>query len=200
MNIGQLIEDLVQWFVDFATDIVAFLGTLVSTILTFDLSQIGALLQTIWNNILQFSAEFLAFVVVSAGVAAFAFYFGRNRILPFIAALYASIPLYVSSPFDLSPYGGAIVEIAFWILLVFLAYVAFSSLGSFIASVSVGFLNVVILSVTTAGLILAIAISVVPIQTFYTFTPATLALFNTPQGFFFWLVAPLAALFVFTRG
>ncbi len=200
MNVGQLIEDLVQAFVAFVSGAVTFASNFLTTLLSFNLSEIGNLLETLWAQVVDFSADFLGFVVVAAGVAAFAFYFGRNRIVPLVAALYASIPLFLLSPFDLTPYGGVIVQVAFWVLLVLLGMVAFSTLASFMASVSTGFVNVVVLSVATAGLVLAIAINVIPIQTFYTFSPATLALFDTPQGVYFWLIAPLAALFVFGRG
>ncbi len=166
----------------------------------FDPSDVGTTLETLTQLLVHFATDFFAFLVVAAVVAAFAFYFGRDRIVPLIASLYASIPLFLFFPYDTSAFGGIIVTLALWVLFVLLGMVVFSGLGAFIASGSVGLIKMLALSAATAGLILAIGIHILPVQDVYTFSAPTLALFNSTEAFFFWLVAPLAGIFFFGRG
>lgn len=143
--------------------------------------------------------DFFAFVVVAAVIAAFAFYFGRDRFMPLVAALYAAIPLWQAFPwleFITTP----TLSIALYFGLALVALIAFSGLSAFLAGSSVGFIKLVFLSALTAGMILAIGIHILPVQELYTFSAPTLALFASHQAFFLWLAAPLAGLFFFGRG
>lgn len=167
---------------------------------TFNPEDVGTTLQFLTDTLVSFSTDFFAFLVVAAVVAAFAFYFGRSRIVPLVAALYASIPLFIFFPFDTTPYGGVIVTLALWLGFVLLSMVAFSGLAAFVASGSIGLIKLVVLSGATAGLVLALAVNVLPVEEIYTFSAPTLALFNTPEAFFFWLAAPLVGIFLFGRG
>ncbi|MEK7613905.1 MAG: hypothetical protein AAB439_03485 [Patescibacteria group bacterium] len=166
----------------------------------FQPGDVGTTLETLTTLLVHFATDFFAFLVVAAVVAAFAFYVGRDRIVPLIASLYASIPLFVFFPYDTSAFGGVIVTLALWVIFVLLGLVAFSGLGAFIASGSVGLIKMIALSAVTAGLIIAISIHILPVQDVYTFSAPTLALFNSAETFFFWLVAPLAGIFLFGRG
>jgi hypothetical protein len=60
-------------------------------------------------------------------------------------------------------------------------------------------LAVGILSFFTTTFIVVLAYHVFPVRDVYAFTPAIDALFAPKQFFFWWFVAPLAGLFVFTR-
>lgn len=166
----------------------------------FQPSDVGTTIETLTTVLVHFAGDFVAFLIVAAVVAAFAFYFGRDRIVPLVAALYASIPLFLFFPYDTAPYGGVLVVLSLWLGFVLLALVAFSGLAAFVASGSIGFIKVVILSAATAGLILALAIHVLPVEELYTFSAPTRALFDSAEAFFFWLVAPLAGIFLFGRG
>lgn len=166
----------------------------------FQPSDVGSTLETLTTILVHFATDFFAFLVVAAVVAAFAFYFGRDRIVPLIAALYASIPLYLYFPYDTSAFGGAIITLALWLGFVLLGLVAFSGLGAFVASGSVGIIKMLVLSAATAGLVLAIAIHILPVASLYTFSAPTLALFDSAEAFFFWLLAPIIGIFFFGRG
>lgn len=163
-------------------------------------SDVGSTLETVTAILVHFATDFFAFLVVAAVVAAFAFYFGRDRIVPLIAALYASIPLFIYFPYDTSAFGGVIVTLALWLFFVLIGLVAFSGLGAFIASGSVGIVKMLLLSGATAGLVLAIFIHILPVQDIYTFSGPTIALFDSSEAFFFWLVAPLVGIFFLGRG
>lgn len=159
----------------------------------------GPLQQTV-DIVLAFSTDFLAFIVVASLVAAFSFYFGRDRLMTLIAGLYAAIPLYQFFPFrSMLPADNAYVDIGIFVAFFFLGTLGFSGLSAFLARSSASFLGTGILSVLTGGLVLAIAIHILPVQDVYTFSPPTLALFESDQAFFGWLVAPIIGLFFFGR-
>jgi hypothetical protein len=162
-------------------------------------TSISGPLQSWVDIVIQFGTDFLAFIVIAALVAAYAFYFGRERLMTLIAGLYAAIPLYQAFPFfDMLP-DTPYVKIGFYIAFALAGLIAFSGLSAFLARSSSSFLGTGVLSVLTAGLALAVAIHVVPIEEVYTFSGPTLALFSSDQAFFWWLLAPLAGLFFFGR-
>jgi len=160
---------------------------------------IGALFHDVLDFIVGFATDFLAFIVVAAAIAAFAFYFGRNRLMPLIAAIYAAIPLYLFFPFQTPLLQDHYIAIGLYLLFVFLALVAFSGLSAFMASADRSLLRVVGMSVLVAGALLAIGIHILPLEQIYTFNAATKALFASSQSFFWWLVAPLIGLFFLER-
>ncbi|XKT74270.1 MAG: hypothetical protein ACJKTH_02865 [Patescibacteria group bacterium UBA2163] len=164
-----------------------------------DTSDLGGTLQYLLDLIVDFSSDFFAFIVVAAAIAAFAFYFGRNRIVPLTAALYAAIPLYMQFPY-MEYITTPLLHIALYLGITALALVAFSNLASFVAEGSIGFIKLVTLSASVAGLLLAVSIHVLPVEDIYTFSAATRALFAPGEAFFLWLVLPLAGIFVLGRG
>ena len=145
-----------------------------------------------------FGADFFAFIVVAALIAAFAFYFGSDRLMPLTAGLYAGIPLYTYFPYTTMLGDNAYFSIALYAVLAVLATVAFSGLSYFMASGGAGFLKTGGLSIIIAGFILAVAVHLLPTQSVYTFSEPTRALFNL-KFLFWWLVAPLAGLFILGR-
>ena len=123
-----------------------------------------------------------------------------DRLMALIAALYAAIPLYQTFPFtSLLPAGNVYVQIGLYLGFVLIGTVAFSGLSAFLARSTSSFLGTAVLSITTAGLVLAVAIHILPVQQIYTFSAPTLALFASAQMFFWWLLAPLAGLFFFGK-
>lgn len=151
------------------------------------------------NFIVGFGTDFLPLIVTVAVVMAFALYFGRNRLMPLIAAMYAAVVLYIFFPFDTSILSDSYIAIALYFLFVFIALTAFSGLSFFMASAERNLLKIGAMSVLVAGLFLAIGIHVLPLEHIYTFNSATKSLFASDQSFFWWLVAPLAGLFFLER-
>ncbi len=167
---------------------------------TINPSDVGGTLEFLTTTAIHLATDFFAFLVIGGVIAGFALYAGRDRFAPLIAALYASIPLFMFFPYDVSAYGGVIVQLALWVFIVLLALVAFSGLSSFVAGGSIGLIKLLILSATTAGFLIAVGIHILPVEQVYTFSAPTRALFVSSEALFFWLVAPLAALFLFGRG
>lgn len=151
------------------------------------------------DYVIAFGTDFFAFLVVTGIIAALAFYFGRDRLVSLVAALYTAVVLFRAFPYGSMLPSDPWIQIGLFILFVAAGLIAFSGLSFFLARTTSGFLGTAILSGVTAGLILAISIHVIPVQTFYTFSAPTLALFASPEMFFWWLVAPLLGLFFFGR-
>lgn len=156
-------------------------------------------LQSAIDIVIAFGADFFAFIVIAAALATFSFYFGRDRLMALIAGLYSAVLLYQNFPYSSFLPADPYVQIALYVALAFLGVIAFSGLSAFLARSTSSFLGTGILSVTTAGMLLAVAIHVLPVQEVYTFSGPTLALFASPEMFFWWLAAPLAGLFFFGK-
>lgn len=156
-------------------------------------------LKSVTDTVFGFGTDFLAILVVAALVGAFALYFGRDRLTPLIAALYAAIPLYSAFPFTLSLLDNPYMKIGLYFVFALIGFVTLSGLSYFMASDSIGFLRVTVLSILTAGLLIAIGVHVLPVEKVYSFTPSVRTLFASNQAFFWWLAAPLIGLFFFGR-
>ena len=148
----------------------------------------------------HFATDFFAFIVIAAVIAAFAFYLGRDRLVPLVAGLYAAIPLYQHFPWGASVIADPMVAVALFVGLTLIGLIAFSGLSAFVAGSSIGFIKLAILSALTAGLVIAVAIHILPVSSFYTFSAPTAALFASNQAFFLWLAAPLVGIFFLGRG
>lgn len=146
-----------------------------------------------------FGADFFAFIVAAALIAAFAFYFGADRLMPFAAGLYAALPLYARFPYMEALGGNPYLEVALFAILVLVGTVAFSGLSYLLQSGGGGMLKTGALSVILAGFVLAIAVHVLPVSEFYTFSEPTRALFESEHAFFYWMLSPLAGLFLLGR-
>ncbi|PIR85516.1 hypothetical protein COU15_00265 [Candidatus Kaiserbacteria bacterium CG10_big_fil_rev_8_21_14_0_10_45_20] len=162
-------------------------------------TDLGGNLDSVLNFFIHFGSEFLAFIVLTAIVVAFTFYFGRERIAPLIAGLYIAIPLYQIFPYEEGILTTPLLQISFYLLIVVLTMVAFSGLSSVFPTSGGGLIGLVILSAITAGMVIAIAIHILPVESLYTFSGATKALFESSQAFFLWMVAPIVGVFFFSR-
>jgi len=160
---------------------------------------LGGALQYAVDFFIHFATDFLAFIVIAAVIAGFAFYFGRERIVPLAASFYAAIPIYMVFPYT-EYITTPLLHVALYLVISFLALTAFSGLASFVAGGSLGFIKLLVLSAAVAGMLIAVSIHILPVEQLYAFSEPTRALFVSSEAFFFWLLAPLVAIFVFGRG
>lgn len=160
--------------------------------------QVGDALRTTVDMVLHFGADFFAFIVLTGIVVAFAFYFGRDRLVPLIAGVYAAVPLYTYFPFMQSLGSNPYAHLGLFLLFTVVAMMAFFGLASWVSSTGVGFIKVVGLSALTAGLILGVGINLLPLQEVYTVSEPTRVLFSTPY-LFYWLLAGVAGTFLLGR-
>lgn len=162
-------------------------------------TDISGSLESLTDFFIHFGTDFFAFIIVAAAVSGFAFYFGRDRLMSLIASIYAAVLLYQKFPYGSYVPDGPWYEIGIFALFVVVALIAFSGLSFFLARETSSFLGTAALSIATAGLLLSIAIYILPVQQLYTFSAPTMALFSSAESFFLWLLAPLVALFFFGR-
>lgn len=160
--------------------------------------QVGDALRTTVDMVLHFGADFIAFIVLTGVVVAFAFYAGRDRLVPLIAGVYAAVPLYTYFPFMSSLGSSPYLHLGLFFLFTIVAMMAFFGLASWVSSTGIGFIKVVGLSALTAGLILGVTINLLPLHEVYTVSEPTRALFST-QYFFYWLLAGIAGAFLLSR-
>lgn len=161
---------------------------------------VGEALTSAVDLVVAFGTDFFAFIVVAGVIMGLAFYFGRDRLLALIAGVYAAIPLYQAFPYDgILPPGGAPVEIGLFLAFVAIGTLAFSGMSFFLAKSDSSLIGSATMSVATAGLLLAVGIHILPLEELYSFSAPTRALFESAEAFFWWLLAPLAALFFFGK-
>lgn len=165
---------------------------------TTTLPQANDAIQNLWSQLMSFSTDFFSFIVVAGVILLFAVYFGRDRIAPLVAALYASLALYEAFPFP-TMIQGPYLHIGLYLLFAVILFIAFSGLSYFMAARSGSFIAEIIMAILIAGFVLAVSIHVLPVQDIYTFTSATKELFASSQSFFWWLIGPLAGLFFLGR-
>jgi hypothetical protein len=156
---------------------------------------VGDALRSSVDLFIGFGTDFFAFIFVAALVAAFAFYFGRDRLIPLIAGLLAAIPLYTHFAFIGMLGTNPMFHIGLFIILTLLGLVAFMGLSNWVPSSGAGFVKVLALSAITAGLILSIALNILPLTEVYTVSEPTHALFSS-RNFFWWLLASVGGVFL----
>lgn len=159
---------------------------------------VGDALRSSVDLFIGFASDFFAFIVLAALVAAFAFYFGRDRLVPLTAGLLAAIPLYTHFVFIGALGSNPWLHLALFVALAILGLVAFMGLSGWVPSTGVGFVKVLGLSAIVAGMILAIAINLLPLSEVYTVSEPTRALFVS-QNFFWWLLAGVVGVFILGR-
>jgi hypothetical protein len=157
--------------------------------------QVGDALRTTVDLVIAFGTDFFAFIVVAALVAAFAFYFGRDRLIPLVAGVYAGIPLYLNFPYMGLIGSNPWLHIGLYVAFVVVGLVGFMGLSNWVPTSGVGLIKTLGLSALTAGLILGIAINILPLHEIYVVSGPTQALFAS-QYFFWWLVGGLAGVLV----
>lgn len=159
---------------------------------------VGDALRSSVDLFIGFGTDFFAFIFVAAIVAAFSFYFGRDRLIPLVAGLLAAIPLYTHFAFIGLLGTNPLLHIGLFAAFTLLGVVAFMGLSGWVPSSGTGFVKVLGLSAITAGLILSIALNILPLSEVYTVSEPTHALFSS-QNFFWWLLAAVGGVFLLGR-
>jgi hypothetical protein len=160
--------------------------------------QVGDALRSSVDLVISFGTDFFAFIVVAALVAAFAFYFGRDRLVPLMAGLYAGIPLYLNFPYMALLGSNAYLHIGLYAAFVLVGLVGFMGLSSWVPSSGVGYIKTLGLSALAAGLVLAVSINILPLHEIYMVSEPTRALFSSSY-FFWWLIAGLGGVLFLSK-
>ncbi len=157
---------------------------------------------------LGISVDMLVVGVLVVLLLAFGIHYGRNAAITLIVALYIALALYANFPYTdrlvllkNSAHGVLYSHLVIFFLLMALGYAMLSRvlLPDFSARTPGRILDSIILALTTAGLLVAFSYHIFPLDSIYNFGPAIDRLFASTTLFFWWLIAPLGAIYISTR-
>jgi hypothetical protein len=166
------------------------------------LASADTLLSDLVSTALSIGSDFFAFLVLTAILAAYGFYTGRDRLVALMLAVYPALLLYNVLPQEwITMLGGSPwVAIGAFAVLLIGANVAITGTVNAIGGSSLpDLIGLVIIAAATAGVILAISIHTLPVLQVFTFSTPTIALFTSQVGVFWWYLAPLVAAFFFAK-
>lgn len=158
--------------------------------------QVGEALHLTTDFFVAFGSDVFIFLALAAAVAVFAFYFGRDRLVPLIAGCYAALALYSYFPFESILGGNIYLEAGLYLVFMFVGLIAFSGLASWVPSSGTGFVKVLLLSAVIALFMIALAVNIFP--GLWPWSTPTLALFAHDR-LFWWVLAPLIGVFLLGR-
>lgn len=163
-------------------------------------------MENLLGTALSFATDFFVVIALFVFFAGFAFIVGMNALTSLIISLYGAYALYIFFPYSEMVLGWGSTPLLSLSLAVGL-FVFFSAIFYFTLRriVSAEYIlggrhfTVGVLAFLTTTFIIVLLYHVFPVRDIYSFTPALDALFAPKQFFFWWFVAPLAGLFIFTR-
>lgn len=160
---------------------------------------------SITSSATTFVENFLVFIILVTVLLAFAYRAGRSAFFALILSLYAGYALYSVFPYakQFVP-AGASAMVAFavsaglYIAMTGLVYVVMRRFASG-SLATLHPLPLIVLTLLTAGFLMALGYHLFNIATIYRFPMALHDLFAPSQYFFYWFIAPLVGLFIFAR-
>ena len=145
----------------------------------------------------------LLFFVI--GVMLYGLSLGRDRIVVIMVSIYMGLAIVTNAPYLQHLTSLSVNDVSFRIgafLGVFLLLFFMLSRNALIRSLDVGqpghWFHTIVFSVLHVGLLVSVALSFLPAAALAHFSSATLALFHSDIGKSAWLVAPAAAMMIFS--
>ncbi|KND47363.1 MAG: hypothetical protein AB199_02960 [Parcubacteria bacterium C7867-004] len=155
------------------------------------------------GDIISFASNFLVLIVLTVVLFLFAMRAGRAVFTSLVIALYAGYGLYTVFPYKemLAGSGGTVATASNLVLFLGLSFVPYLLLRKIATSglMRINPLIMIILSVATAGFILVLGYQSFDLGSLLPLTPMLESILMPEQYFFWWLVAPLAGLFIAAR-
>lgn len=150
---------------------------------------------------------FLFFFIVAF---LYGFSLGRDRILVILVSIYIALAVVPAFPYldrlylDVSVQGFAFRVTSFYTVFIVLFFLLSRSalinlLGAQVTGVGDRLIEVVLFSVLHVGLLLSITLSFLPKSALSALSLGTREVFASDMGQFFWLVAPVVAMIVFSH-
>ena len=150
---------------------------------------------------------FLLFFIIAF---LYGFSLGRDRILVILVSIYIALAVVPSFPYldrlylDLSANGFAFRVTSFYLMFVVLFFLLSRSalinlLGAQTTGIGDNVIEVVLFSILHVGLLVSITLSFLPKIALMQLSPWTREVFTSDMGKFLWLLAPVAAMIVFSH-
>ena len=160
---------------------------------------VGQTLSPAW----VWASSFLFLIIILLFLVGFARFMGYGPFVGLIGALYISYALYSAFPYQAYlPSAPALTAIAAHLALYFGFFVLSYLLLRRVAAsdfIHIGTIGLLLISLSTAGFIMALAYQSFTVQTVYHFSPQLDLLFANKEWFYAWFVAPVITLFVFAN-
>ena len=171
-----------------------------------DLQGLAAFYGTAWHTISPawaFASSFLILIILVLFLVGFGRFMGYGPFIGLIAALYISYALYVAFPYQeylpSAPISTALAaRVALYLALFVVSYLLLRKIAAS-DFVHIGTVGLLVISIATAGFLMALAYQNFPVREVYHFSASLDKLFAAKEWFFAWFAAPLATLFIFTR-
>ncbi len=154
------------------------------------------------------SLDIVILAITFIALAGYGFYFGKGRLLAFIASFYASILLYTNFPYRESltfskgsAQQKALSEALIFLVIFLIANYVFIKVihGDFSFSKTSRMFEIGILSLSGTILVMVFYHQIVPLESVHTFSGAISGLFASKTLLFWWLLAPLAGILIGNR-
>lgn len=164
------------------------------------------LAQTTTTSAAAFASDFLVVLILFAVVLAFAFRSGRRGIIALTFSTYIGITLYNIFPYKemilgwtTQPLTSLILLVAMVLIFIAVPYLILKRIivTEFLGRGKLFFSAVLSFLITTT--LLASAYHLLPVREYYVFTPALDRLFMPEEFLFWWLIAPIVALWLLVR-
>ena len=138
------------------------------------------------------------FLLIVAALVMFAMRVGKGALLALILSLYVGYALYSVFPFTDIAGGTPLGNVAVYVVFVVLSYLLVRRIGNS-GFGGIKIVPLIILSILTGGFVMALGYTAFNIDTVYDFPKTLDLLFAPAEYFFWWFVAPLAAIFAIGR-
>ena len=176
----------------------ALTGDQLNTLANF-YGSVGQQLTPAW----VWASSFLVLIVIVLFLVGFARFMGYGPFVALVAALYIAYAMYFAFPYlNYLPSAPALTALAAQVALYFAFFVISYLLLRRVAAsdfVHMGTVGLIVVSLATAGFIMALAYQSFPVQTVYHFSPQLDKLFATKEWFFGWFIAPFLSLYLFAH-
>lgn len=171
------------------------------------LGSASALTANATNTVANISLTTAIVIAVIVALFAFSLRYGKDRIIALILALYLGLLAFLYFPYGEQvvgavPIGGSDVlpQTLLFMVFVLVAYIAvYRSIMAEFPRGSVRYVQAGVLALAAAALLLAFSYIILPLASAYELDIPVEGLFENKDYFFWWLVAPLLAIFFFGR-
>lgn len=151
----------------------------------------------------ELSIASLVALLTTAALFVFALRYGKDRMIALIFSLYISLLLYIHFPYidKLLLFKGSDIKILLSNAIIFFTFVVVVYViiervifADYPNRGMMRFIEALLLSLAATSLLLAFAYNILPIASFYSFSPPIELLFSSSIFFFWWLIVPLASI------
>lgn len=159
-------------------------------------------------HIKELSIASLVLILTTGALFLFALRYGKDRIIAFIFALYVGMLAFLHFPYTekVLLFKGSEINVLLSHSIIYIAFVILIYIvterviwAEYPQNGARRLMEAFILALSGAALLLSFAYNILPIASFYSFSPTIELIFEPSKFFFWWLLFPLVAVFLLAR-